>query len=280
MYIIISSSIMHRSIEFPTPYTPDKVRHCTVTQVVYVDAPLSHVHIHLMSNWLTSDANFSCKYFKMLVNWRTSHLTHLVRVIGGTWDRHSIDRRISPILIPFMSPSQARRVGGTNANSIQDTVRLTANWPRHDGPLDIAGHRSAVRLTAPGQLHRPNGPFQGPRQGCQLHSTQGMYVLHAGNVCMYVCILSYLQVLCMYVYYHIFKYYVCMYIIISSSMYVCMYIIISSSSVYVCMYVCISLAAGHRGEGVPLPPPPPQRFFKHSVKIENRHWQGKNSSIF
>ena len=196
-----------------------------------------------------------------------SHLTHLVRGIGGgTWDRHSIDRRISPIPIPFVSPSQARRVGGTNANSIQDTVRLTANWPRHDGPLDIAGHRSAVRLTAPGQLHRPNGPFQGRRQGCQLHSTQGMYVFHAGNVCMYVCILSYLQVLCMYVYYHIFKYYVCMYLQVY---YVCMYIIISSSSMYVCilsylqvvcMYVCMyvyhwRLAIGARGCHCPLPPP-------------------------
>ena len=58
-----------------------------------------------------------------------------------------------------------------------------------------------------------------------------------------------------------------------------MYVCILSYLQVVCMYVCISLAAGHRGEGVPLPPPP-QRFFKHSVKIENRHWQGKNSSIF
>ena len=233
MYIIISSSIMHLSIECRTPYTPDKVRHCTVTQVVYVDAPLSHVHIHLMSNWLTSDANFSCKYFKMLVNWRTSHLTHLVRVIGGTWDRHSIDRRISPILIPFMSPSQARRVGGTNANRTQ-CVSLPIG-PDMMAPWTL---RAIVQRCV--SLPRANFtdqtvPFKGrdtdanstPRREC-MYSTQGMYV----------CILSYLQVLCMYVYYHIFKYYVCMYIIISSSsMYVCMYIIISSSSMYVCMYV-------------------------------------------
>ena len=267
MYVCILSYLQvlcTYQLNSPTPYTQDKVRHCTVTQVVYFDAPLSHVHIHLMSNWLTSDANFSCKYFKMLVNWRTSHLTHLVRVIGGTWDRHSIDRRISPILIPFMSPSQARRVGGTNAYRTQ-CVSLPIG-PDMMAPWTL---RAIVQRCV--SLPRANFtdqtvPFKGrdtdanstPRREC-MYSTQGMYV----------CILSYLQVLCMYVYYHIFKYYVYMYIIISSSimyvcilsylqvvcMYVCMYIIISSSSVYVCMYVYHwRLAIGARGCHCPLPP--------------------------